>query len=99
MAAEMSWEEKLAAIQSLTGDASLKMRRPGNWYVNARMDLGGNGLLEGKYGNGATPEEAVENHWKIYTMLPPDRYVVVNGNFDGNRRLRWNGYMWREVDA
>jgi hypothetical protein len=91
----MNWQQKLAAIIAFAGHyrTSLKMRDPGDWYVEAAMSVGGDGMLTGSYGNGTTPEEAVDNHWRIYSELPANRYAV---NHD-NKRARWNGFMWVEV--
>jgi hypothetical protein len=91
----MDWQQKFDAIQAFAGtyNTALHMRAPGNWYVHSGMSIGGDGMLAGKYGNGGTPEEAVNEHWEIYTNLPPDRYAVNREN----KRARWNGYMWREI--
>jgi hypothetical protein len=72
----MDWQQKLAAIKAFAGDdVSLCMRSPGNWYVSVSMYIGGDGFLRGSYGNGCTPEEAVDAHWKIYSTLPPESYA------------------------
>lgn len=93
----MNWEQKLAAIQAL-GDTSLRMRKPGDWYVSStRMEIGGDGMLSGEYGNGRTPEEAVEEHWRIYTNLPPGKFIVIGAYTDKRRQVRWNGYMWEDI--
>lgn len=91
----MDWQQKLAAIQAFAGsyDTSLKMRAPGDWYVACAMSIGDAGLLSGKYGNGTTPQEAVEEHWRIYSSLPRNRYAVNKDNI----RARWNGFMWETV--
>lgn len=93
---ELTWEQQLVAIKAFAGDfnVSLKMRKPGDWYVEAHMSLGGDGMLLGTYGNGRTPEEAVEDHWRIFAVeIPDDRYVVATGE-QPYRRARWNGFMW-----
>lgn len=91
----MTWEEKLAALQSLT-ETSLRMRKPGDWYVDAYglREIGGNGILDSAYGNGKTPQEAVENDWLKMTSLASDLYIRVKG-----KNYRWMGYMWRQVPA
>lgn len=89
----MDWQQKFAAIKAFSGNASLEMRAPGDWYVGGSMSIGGNGMLVGEYGNGTTPEEAIEDHWRIYSSLPCDRYAVNRENL----RARWNGFMWMEV--
>ncbi len=88
----MTWEEKLAALQAIT-DTSLCMRAPGDWYVSAHdRAIGGDGLLlTVSYGNGKTPEEAVNADWMEMTILPDHKYIQV-----GDRKYRWCKFMWRE---
>lgn len=93
----MNWEQKLEAMQALCGkhNVSLCMRRPGDWYVEViNRSIGGDGLLRGSFGNGATPEEAVNDDWRQYVdELPNDRHIVLNSN--GVRsHWQWNGYRW-----
>ena len=89
----MTWEEKLDALSAL-GDCNIKMRKPGDWYVSQSTEIGGNGMLEGDYGNGKTPIEAIEDHWsKLVDNLPSDRHIRA---YD-NKRYRWSGYMWKEA--
>ena len=93
----MTWEQKLQALQSLA-DCELHMRRPGDWFVNQRVQIGGNGLLTGSYGNGATPEKAVEDHWKVLTNLDLDQYLVISASSIRERQhVRWNGFMWEAL--
>ncbi len=92
----MDWQQKFAAIKAFAGDfeTCLMMRKPGDWYVSAGMAQGGDGVLLGTYGNGATPEEAVDDHWRIYTDdMPHDKYAVAD-RANPPRRGRWNGFMW-----
>jgi hypothetical protein len=93
----MTWEQKLAALQALC-DTSLRMRKPGDWYVSATgRGIGGDGLSRGAYGNGKTPQEAVEDDWRqIVEHLPSDRYVIAR-SYSIEKRVRWNGFMWSEV--
>jgi len=94
----MTWEEKLAALKALA-NTHLEMRAPGDWYVSAyAREVGGNGMLEGRYGNGRTPQEAVEDDWeKMTAKLPADRYIVVYASGEDRQQYRWNGYMWITV--
>lgn len=91
----MTWQQMLMAIQAL-GETSLKMRKPGDWYVSAHTSIANAGLLEGRYGNGSTPEEAVEDHWERITNLAPHEYVVTSR---GGERLnvKWTGFMWEHL--
>jgi hypothetical protein len=91
--AELTWEQKLAALQCLA-DTSLRMRKPGDWFVNANdRFVCGNALQTGSFGNGKSPQEAVEDDWEKMTELSSGRYVQVR---DG-KRYRWNGFMWLDV--
>lgn len=96
----MTWEEKFAAMKALVGDfaISLMMREPGDWYVSVRgRDVGGDGVLVDAYGNGRTPEEAVNADWRcLVEELPPDKFIVVQRQGEPRRHVRWNGYMWQE---
>jgi len=93
----MTWEQKFAALCALDGEAKLAMRKPGDWYVANRIDIGGDGFLVSASGNGASPQYAVEALWSELTEnLPPGRYLVVR-RFGVELRVRWNGYMWLDV--
>lgn len=93
----MNWEQKLQALQALC-DVSLKMRKPGDWYVSSNMSIAGDGFLRSNYGNGQTPESAVNNHWENYTtLLSPESYIAVNQTFGPRKQVRWNGFMWEDV--
>jgi hypothetical protein len=95
---EMTWEQKLMALQVLT-DTSVRMRKPGDWYVSAvGRDIGGDGFLRGVYGNGKTPQGAVEDDWRqLVVALPADRYVHIERS-GVKKKFRWNDFMWKEVD-
>lgn len=93
----MTWEEKLDALNSLS-DCELKMRKPGDWHVlQVSTDIKKGGLLHGSCGNGATPQEAVENHWEIMTNLKPSEYLVLDAMGDRRKAVEWSGFMWKEV--
>lgn len=96
----LTWEQKLFAISKLC-DTSLKMRKPGDWYVSSvGIEVAGDGVLIGEYGNGTTPQEAVEEEWrKLVTDLPDGKYLRVHDYRHGEkpRYVRWNGIWWREV--
>lgn len=93
----MTWEEKLSALQALDSDASVRMRGPGNWYVSWRPSVKQDCFLVGEYGNGNSPQAAVEDHWNKLTNLPADQYLVLD-NYRGRRSVRWNGFMWQDVE-
>ncbi len=96
----MDWEQKFMALGALLGGAtrmSVVMREPGNWYVSAPMECARGGMLCGEYGNGKTPQEAVENHWEIYSKEPVVRVDTITDTGRVERRVKWAGYMWIDV--
>lgn len=97
----MTWEQMFAAIQAL-GEASLCMRRPGDWYVEQRgtwvKERASDSVLGNRYGNGETPEAAVRDHWRQHVdELRPDAFIVLSGSGKPRRHVRWNGYMWVDL--
>ena len=92
----MTWEQKLDALQSL-GECTLRMRKPGDWYVRQGVEVSQGNLLVGEYGNGKTPEEAVMNHWDLLSNLKPEEYLVVHAMGPNRQAVKWNGYMWQSV--
>lgn len=97
---DMTWEQKLQAFQSIC-EHELRMRRPGDWYVSGCIEIqesADSSVLVGSYGNGATPQAAVEDHWRVLvTDLPAGGFLVVNAHQDTQKQYRWNGFMWSEV--
>lgn len=93
----MTWEEKLEALKGLSPTV-LVMRKPGDWYVSATgRNIGGDGFLTSAYGNGQTPQQAVENDWKEMTeKVPLEKYIVVTRSGE-RHHFRWRGYMWEEL--
>jgi hypothetical protein len=91
----MTWEQKLAALKALA-DASLRMRAPGDWYVSHSVNVTDHPCMSrGFYGNGTTPEEAVNDHWRqLVDELGGGHYLKVLGTPD--KFYRWNGFMWAE---
>ncbi len=95
----MTWEEKLAALQTLC-NTSLRMRAPGDWYVAAdgrEVQKTGSCVLSGDSGDGTTPQEAVEDDWKIIAEPGLDSYVVLDAmDSEKRREVQWIGYMWKD---
>jgi hypothetical protein len=95
----MTWEQKLAACKSLA-ECCLAIRKPGDWYVHwqAHLTEHGSVLMSGQYGNGSSPQEAVEDHWRKVTGIKPNEYWLAYAHTESMRRAaRWNGYMWEPV--
>jgi hypothetical protein len=95
----LTTEQKLEAVQALVGPfgVELKMRAPGGWYVSLRLDIGGDGFLSSAAYNGTTPFAAIDQMWREITNLPEGKYLVVRVADAGERRVRWNGFMWQDV--
>ncbi len=91
----MSWEELFMAIKDIAPDASLQMRKPGDWYIDgSSVSVAGDGCLVGEYGNGQTPETAVQEHWRKWTLLLPENRHLKDHN---EVCWRWTGFRWRDV--
>jgi hypothetical protein len=73
------------------------MRKPGDWYVEQRVEVRKGSVLEGRYGNGPDPEAAVLEHWQELTELGADEYLVARAYGDDRKAVRWNGFMWDHV--
>ncbi len=103
----MNWKEKMDALSSLDDDISIKYREASfiseraleSWYVSQRVEIKvkGGGVVKSVSGNGNTPEEAIEDHWKQLTELKSDEYIVVNAGSDNRQAVKWNGFMWKRV--
>lgn len=89
----MNWEEKWAALLALApGD--VKMRRPGSWYAAIRAEQKmKDGFLYGDYGNGPTPEQAVQDAWNVYTK----GVQVIYSNTGKREEYIWNGWRWVDM--
>lgn len=91
----MNWQQKFAAVASLC-DVCVRMRKPDDWYVSAvgrSLVFAGGALLGGSYGNGATPEAAIEDDWtKVGSGTP-----LKIEDHRGIRSARWNGFMWDTI--
>jgi hypothetical protein len=97
----MDWQTKFAALNALA-ECSIKMRKPGDWYVSQSVDIKDKSILKSVCGNGDTPEAAVADHWNQVTVdLTGHEYLVCREYWEGEvcKRLavRWNGFMWDHV--
>lgn len=94
----MHWEYKLQALNAIA-DCHLIMRKPGDWYVSAEMSIKKDGgcTLVGEFGNGNSPQSAVDQHWDKYSELDSDHFVVAK-KYGKRVAVRWNGFMWDHVE-
>jgi len=93
----MDYQQKLYALNAIA-ETSLKMRKPGDWYVSQSVEIKDGSVLVGSYGNGITPEEAINDHWDILTSLPHGKYLIARAHRDDRKAIRWNGFMWETVN-
>lgn len=90
---ELTWEQKFDAIKALEHDAHLRMRGPGDWFVGGtHAEIKREGTLVGLYGNGTTPQEAVEDHWRKWTKL--DTVLIKDARSPERSAWKWNGWRW-----
>jgi len=67
------------------------------WYVEARIDIGGDGLLSGGSEHRDTPQEAVVAYMERLCEIDLDHYLVTNAGGDARRHWRWNGAAFAEL--
>lgn len=96
----MTTREQALAILGLTrGAFSIKIRDDGTWYVQAPVEVGGDGFLRSPTEAESTPEEAIRKWWTNHVAaLKPEEHLRV-GLHKGEWRGRWNGFMWEEINA
>lgn len=92
----MTTDEKMYALKAL-GDPTIRMRAPGDWCCSVRAEIGGDGVLRGRHGNGATPQAAIEDAFQQFTQPPPGLHVVIDALRPSRRAVRWTGFMWETV--
>lgn len=93
----MDWQYKAAALEALA-EISIKFRKPGDWYVSQdNVEIKDSRCLVGTFGNGATPQAAIEDHWKQLVYDIGAKYLVINPALTKRRAVRWNGFMWMDV--
>jgi hypothetical protein len=85
---EPTWEEKLEAMCSVK-KVLPKMRKPEDWYCPIPGELINESrtFLTSSFGDGRTPEEAVNKAWEICT----NNEIKV-----GSKYLLWNGFMFQD---
>jgi hypothetical protein len=97
----MDWETRLAALNALQ-ECSLKMRKPGDWYVLQSIEIKDKSVLKSVCGNGEDPETAICDHWQQATELASHEYIIARTYWEGEvakrRAVRWNGFMWDHVE-
>jgi hypothetical protein len=97
---DMTWEQKAQAILALNGweNFSLHLREDGSWYVSDATEIRDGGILRGVSGNGTSPVQAILAHWQQLTELETGQYVVMRAMKENRRAVKWNGFMWADVN-
>lgn len=91
----MTYEQMMFAMRALSPDVSIRIRKPGDWYVSLPGVHISTGELIGSCGeSGENPERAVINTWYAITILKPNEVLVTNAYDDNRKEYRWNGFMW-----
>lgn len=63
-------------------------------HQDTSVEIGGDGLLIDVYGNGPSPESAIDDLLDRLTDIPPDRHLLIGG-LSGNR-YEWDRADWRK---
>jgi hypothetical protein len=84
----MNWEEKFEIMKNMT-HTEICMRKPSDWYISSWMNIAG-----GSYGEGHTPEEAINNQWELMTTRS---FEISSWKHDGKEYLRWNGFLFVRI--
>lgn len=92
----MNWQQKAAALNALA-ELDIKIREPGDWYCSQSVSIREEFVLVGTFGNGDSPEAAVDDHWKVLVEDIGARYLIANDGRYNRKAVRWNGYMWADV--
>ena len=94
---DLNWVQKWSAIKALCPNAALTSRDDGSWYViNHRVERREGGCLSGGHQSGEEPIEAIRELWEW--MSEPGYYLVLNALGSDRKAVRWNGFMWVDVD-
>lgn len=95
-----NYEQYFHAMKSLGINPSVMMRRPGDWYVYLPgVEIGGNGMLTRVKGDGNSPATAITCAWQTIENLKAPLRIIINAMRNNRREVRWNGFMWEDVDA
>lgn len=95
----LTYEQKLAALKAIA-PTHLEMRKPGDWYVCASdraVKKTGSVMLTGAYGNGESPEAAVNDDWEHMLAAGKDGFIVIGAGLPSRKHVRWNGFMWESL--
>ena len=94
----LSIDSAMLMIKGLDRNAHLEFSDvTGKWYVSARLEICGNGVLCGITEHRATPQQAVEAFLeRLQTVEYPLR-ICANAYTKNHREWRWNGAAFAET--
>ena len=91
-----SINHKMLKIKALDVGAHLEYSEYSQqWYVEAQIEVGGDGMLVSVCEHKDSPDEAVEWFFDAITTVDRDHYLVANG-YGSRRHWRWNGAAFAE---
>lgn len=96
---EYDERQKLAVLQALgivvieeTHDRRCRLR------IMPAVEIKDRDVLRGPWWTGKFPSECVDSAFAELTSLPDGQYVVLDSMGPGRRGVRWNGFMWADVE-
>jgi hypothetical protein len=92
-------DRMMLQIKSLDNNASLGFSEyTSQWYVDARIEMGGEGVLFGMTEHRSSPESAVMAYFSSLITVDLDHYLVTHAYDEKARRhWKWNGAAFTEV--
>ncbi len=94
---QLTIDQKADILQAI-GKLTVHRRSASNWYATVDgIEVKQGSFLCGDYGNGKTPEAAIDDCFRVLTELKRGEYLVKNAYGESRRAMRWNGFMWQEV--
>ena len=92
----MSYEQMMQALKAICVNVGVHMRRPGDWYVvMPGVQRKEGGCLFSGCDSAKDPEAAIRSRW--IWAIDPAHYLVINAYHGTRRAVKWNGFMWEEV--
>jgi hypothetical protein len=93
----VDYRQQFIALNALS-PCAIKIDVNCKFYVSQpAVEVKRGALLFSDNGRGDTPENAIQAHWRLHTVLEPGEYLVVNAGAPTRAAVRWNGFMWESV--
>lgn len=91
---------QMLVIKSLDPSASLGLSEvTGRWYVSARIEIGGDGMLRSIGSHADSPQVVVAEYFDALVRAGENypKQVLVTNAYSNRREWRWNGAAFAEV--